>query len=228
MSATGSATDGGVRRLPIRLRLTLPFALAMAFVLTALSAFVYFRVGTALSLDRPPPGARAVDALGHLAAVAAAARRRHRGRPGPTSPRSSRRNGGPECDAVGLPALLGDQRLQQCWRRRAPVLALDPGRPGDWRLLAVPVQTGGAPAALVLGRSLGSHDETLERLRDELLSPRRPRCCWRSSRATGSREPRCARSRRCGSAPRRSRARRRGAGCRCRRAATSSRGSPRR
>ena len=33
----------------------------------------------------------------------------------------------------------------------------------------MPVQTGGAPAALVLGRSLGSHDETLERLRDELL-----------------------------------------------------------
>ena len=35
-------------RLPIRIRLTLPFALAMAFVLAALGAFVYVRVGSAL------------------------------------------------------------------------------------------------------------------------------------------------------------------------------------
>ena len=61
-----------MNRLPIRIRLTLPFALAMAVVLAALGAFVYFRVGSTLlrstdqnllahateatlRLDGPPP-----------------------------------------------------------------------------------------------------------------------------------------------------------------------------
>src|SRR6516165_180523 len=35
-------------RLPIRIRLTLPFALAMALVLASLGAYVYLRVGSAL------------------------------------------------------------------------------------------------------------------------------------------------------------------------------------
>ena len=35
-------------RLPIRVRLTLPFAFAMAAVLAALGVFVYFRVGSTL------------------------------------------------------------------------------------------------------------------------------------------------------------------------------------
>ena len=35
-------------RLPIRIRLTLPFALAMAAVLAALGAYVYLRVGSTL------------------------------------------------------------------------------------------------------------------------------------------------------------------------------------
>src|SRR5690348_7313704 len=34
--------------LPIRIRLTLPFALAMALVLAALGGYVYFRVGSTL------------------------------------------------------------------------------------------------------------------------------------------------------------------------------------
>jgi signal transduction histidine kinase len=66
--------------------------------------------------------------------------------------------------------LLSDQRLQQVLAGRELRFSRSiAGRSSNWRLLAVPVQTGGAPAALVLGRSLGSHDETLERLRDELL-----------------------------------------------------------
>ena len=35
-------------RLPIRIRLTLPFALAMALVLAALGSYVYLRVGSTL------------------------------------------------------------------------------------------------------------------------------------------------------------------------------------
>ena len=35
-------------RLPIRIRLTLPFALAMAAVLASLGAYVYLRVGSTL------------------------------------------------------------------------------------------------------------------------------------------------------------------------------------
>ena len=37
-----------MNRLPIRLRLTLPFAVAMALVLSAMGVFVYLRVGSAL------------------------------------------------------------------------------------------------------------------------------------------------------------------------------------
>ena len=37
-----------MNRIPIRVRLTLPFALAMAVVLAALGAFVYVRVSSTL------------------------------------------------------------------------------------------------------------------------------------------------------------------------------------
>ena len=43
------------------------------------------------------------------------------------------------------------------------------GRTGRWRLLAIPVQVSGGKGTLVLGSSLGVREESLERLRHELL-----------------------------------------------------------
>ena len=61
--------EDGVSRLPIRLRLTLPFALGMAVVLAAMGVVVYLRVGDALlaSVDQNLR-AQAAEALAHAAA----------------------------------------------------------------------------------------------------------------------------------------------------------------
>src|SRR4029079_14817871 len=56
-----------VGALPIRVRLTLPFALAMALVLAALGVFVYLRVGeTLLAGVDQGLGAQSTEALGRL------------------------------------------------------------------------------------------------------------------------------------------------------------------
>lgn len=157
-------------RLPIRIRLTLPFALAMAVVLTALGAFVYVRVGSTLLhstdqdllaqateatlrlgngrplLDRDAPGAASfAEILDAKGAVVAS-------------------------DPAGLPVLLDQASIRtalggRSLRRTTAV----PGRSGDWRLLAIPETENGAKGVLVLGSSLGVRDESLERLRHELL-----------------------------------------------------------
>ena len=160
-----------MKQLPLRVRLTLPFALAMALVLAALSAFIYLRVGSELLHSTDAALAtRAVDALGHV----------QRSQPLLGDDTTDRRADIAEVvSAAGavrqstsarLPPLIDGGRLARVTaghelRFTRPI----PGLEGNWRLLAVPVQARGAPAALVLGRSLGAHDETLEHLRDVLL-----------------------------------------------------------
>jgi two-component system OmpR family sensor kinase len=156
-----------MNRLPIRLRLTLPFALAMAGVLAALGVFVYVRVGNALlsSTDQ---------ALQAQAAEATARSGEHRlldpdaTRSAPAELLDARGNV-VRSSPPGLRSFLDRRELERVLRgrnvRRSGAL---PRLKEDWRLLAVPVHRGSS-RALILTRSLEPREETLGRLVRELL-----------------------------------------------------------
>jgi signal transduction histidine kinase len=150
--------------IPIRLRLTLPFALAMALVLAALGMFVYLRVGSTLLKD--------IDqSLAGLSQEAALRLRDHQ-------PLLDRDDDGFAVAQVLTPSgtvvssspaklsrlLGGDALVAAAAGRRHTIAHLATPR-GPWRLLAVPA--GGD--ILVVGRSLAERDESLERLRHEFL-----------------------------------------------------------
>jgi signal transduction histidine kinase len=156
-----------VSRLPIRARLTLAFAVAMACVIGAMAVLVYLRVGSALlaSVDQTL-GAQTRDLLAR---------------------------GHDERDLVD-PELAGGATLAQLLGPDGkPVRATPPnlslllapvdatrsahgvrllrtvelkGRPGEWRILAVPVPHGGA---VVVARSLAVREEALHRIYREFL-----------------------------------------------------------
>ncbi len=130
-------------RLPIRLRLTLAFAIAMAIVLAATGAFVYFRLASSLdngvseNLD-----ARLID-------VSALARRGETGRTtydeGFTEiSQGSARSGLYELDHVA-------------------------GVEGRVRVLAASIETPGGRRAVAVGSSLADRDEALRELLTQLL-----------------------------------------------------------
>jgi signal transduction histidine kinase len=152
-----------VSHLPIRLRLTLGFALAMAIVLSGVGAFVYHRVGNELlaSVDQTL-SSQSKDELSHehidtdaaggttLAQVIAA---------NGSVQRSEPSNVGPLLDRALLSSVLGGRRVLTDAR-----LA---GRPGVWRVLAVR-DPSNRPVAVV-ARSLQPRAESLDHLRHELV-----------------------------------------------------------
>jgi two-component system OmpR family sensor kinase len=159
-----------VRALPVRLRLTLPFAVAMAVVLAAMGFFVYLRVGDALlaSIDQNLR-AQAVESTDHLG----------RGR------------GVIDRDATSgitvAQLVAPNGRVLQSVPARLPSLssatmrarALDgnrvwwsshiPGRSGEWRLLAVPARRQAKQAVLVVAQTLAPREEAMHRLGRELV-----------------------------------------------------------
>jgi two-component system OmpR family sensor kinase len=150
-------------RFPIRLRLTLGFALAMAIVLTGVGVFVYHRVGNELlaSVDQTL-ASQSKDELSHehvdtdaaggttLAQVIAADSSVQRSEPS---------NLGPLIDQALLSAALRGQRVLTDAR-----LA---GRPGEWRVLAVRDPSNRTVA--VVARSLQPRAESLDHLQHELV-----------------------------------------------------------
>jgi heavy metal sensor kinase len=157
-------------RLPIRIRLTLPFALAMAAVLAALGSYVYFRVGSTLlsSTDQSL-----------LAQATEATLRIDRGKAPLDLDSASGARFGQVLDRSGsvvlsqpgtLPPLLSRVEARRVASggslRASSAIA---GRSGRWRLLAIPDTAGGSHGALVLASSLDARSESLERLRRELL-----------------------------------------------------------
>jgi signal transduction histidine kinase len=152
--------------LPIRVRLTLPFALAMALVLAALGAFVYVRVGSTLlaSVDQGLRGQATEagtrfgdkeslldrDALDNTAIAEVLA------------PSGAVLESSP----AGLPPLLGGSTLQRAGTHALATNASPAGLTGSWRLHASPVGDG---RVLVVGRSLATRTESLDRLRHEFL-----------------------------------------------------------
>ena len=151
-------------RLPIRLRLTLPFAVAMAAVLAATGAFVYLRVGNELlaSVDTNLSGqAREaaqnaseehdlVDPDGSDGPVVAVVERADG-----TVVRSSR-------PGLSIP-LRGSRDRQVRFTTHLP------GLHGEWRVIELPTTVGGSPVTTAVGRSLAAREETLHRLAREFL-----------------------------------------------------------
>ena len=160
--------------LPLRVRLTLAFAVVMAVVLAAMGLFVYLRVGGALltSVDQSLR-AGAAETAGHLA-------RDEEGDAPLVDPDAARGETLAQLlDAsgrvlrsqpAGLARLL-DRNAVTGLRPGRPLLSTTelPGRKHEWRLLATRLPTDrGAASVLVLASSLASREETLRRLLGEL------------------------------------------------------------
>jgi two-component system OmpR family sensor kinase len=159
-----------VRRLPIRLRLTLPFAVAMAVVLAGMGLFVYLRVGSALlaSVDQNLR-AQFGELSGH---VERGEKLADRDTAGAAAVGEVVRADGSvvRSTPANLASLLSPERLSrvlagQTLRWNAEI----PGLRETWRLLAAPVQTKDGEVALVAAASLTSRDVALDRLARELF-----------------------------------------------------------
>ena len=156
---------------PIRIRLTLPFAAAMALVLAALGGFVYLRVGTTLldSTDQTllaqateatlrlergqPPLDRDAGSGVSFAQVLAPRRRRDR-----------LRAGGARAASHAATSSGPSSRGARCARRSTCRAA-----PGGGACSRSRSTRAAQRRALVLASSLDAREESLERLRKELL-----------------------------------------------------------
>ncbi len=152
-------------RLPIRVRLTLPFAVAMALVLAAMGFFIYHRVGGQLltSVDSNLRGQ-----LEETKRSAAA------GRP-LVDPDASE---GPVVAAVehpdgtmyvGTPATLAPIPLHDGGTGSALFTTHLTGLQGDWRVLQEPGVVDGHDVVVLVARSLAARHETLDHLGREFL-----------------------------------------------------------
>ena len=151
-------------RLPIRLRLTLPFAAAMTVVLAAMGLFIYLRVGGTMlaSIDQ------------NLAAQVGEAR--HNAAEGHRLLDEDVSDGPTIAELVGA-----DGKVIESLPKPLPALASGAvtttshasieikGLRHHWRIVRTPTKVDGRPATLVVGRSLAARAETLDRLGHEFL-----------------------------------------------------------
>lgn len=150
-------------RIPIRVRLTLGFAAAMAVVLAGVGLFVYERVAHELlgTVDQALLGQVHDEAHSGKVDVDTGS--------GPTFAQSfgalgQLRNSQPP----HISPLVGRQVLAEAVAGRRVWLDEPlPHRSGHWRILVAPVSPSGG--AVVLARSLEPRDESLDHLRHELL-----------------------------------------------------------
>ena len=156
-------------RAPIRLRLTLAFAVAMAAVLAAMGAFVYVRVGGALltSVDQTLRS-QSAEAVAH-------ARREERGfvdrdvAGGTTLAQLLDPSGRVlRSTPAGLRPLVPADAAAAVAAGRQLIRSVTLARPqGDWRVLAARSPATGD--VVVVARSLEPREESLHRLLRELL-----------------------------------------------------------
>ena len=161
-------------RLPLRVRLTLIFATAMALVLAATGFALYDRL--AASLDRTlnqSLRARAADVAALVTQADSGLRNSPPGSyggPGNGFAQVIDRRGRVFDHTPGLPPapLLSGAQLDRA--RRTTQLVVDIRSAGDEvRLLASPVRAQGQQLVVVVGAPLGLRDEALSGLRNELL-----------------------------------------------------------
>jgi two-component system, OmpR family, sensor kinase len=152
-----------VSRLPIRVRLTLGFAAAMAVVFAAVGLFVYQRVARELlgTVDQTLIGqAQDETSSGRVDADTESGRTLAQ----LFDPQGRLRSSHPR----RLPPLVGRTVLAEANAGRRVWLDTKPsGRKGTWRVLAEQAPSG--TGITVLARSLESRDESLAHLRHELL-----------------------------------------------------------
>jgi two-component system, OmpR family, sensor kinase len=152
-------------RIPIRVRLTLPFAAAMAVVLAATGAFVYVRVGDQLlaSVDS--------NLRAQIGEIRSNAREEHT----LVDPDAS---DGPTVAAVELltgaalarsPKTLARLPVRAEGTRTVLFTTRIPGLRGLWRVAERRSTLTGRPVVLAVGRSLGPRSETLDRLGHEFV-----------------------------------------------------------
>lgn len=165
-----------MKKLPIRLRLTLVFALAMAAVLTAMGLFVYLRLGSALdeSLDTGLR-TRADDVAALIQEADSGLRENER------SPLAEQGESFAQVlDGSGriidtTPQLGGRPLLSptELSRAFAGTITLErerlPGVSGPARLLATPVAAQDTRLVVVVGSSLEARTEALSQLLAQLL-----------------------------------------------------------
>ena len=159
-----------MNRLPVRVRLTLPFALAMLVVLVALGTFVYIGVGQAML--RTADGAlrvQAGDSERHVAvgeepldrdALESATIAQEYGADGEVT-YSSRTFATPLLTPATVQRVADGQQVK--------AFADAPGLEGSWRLLAFPVTTRSGTVVVAIGRPVGERAETLDHLRHGFL-----------------------------------------------------------
>jgi two-component system OmpR family sensor kinase len=156
-------------RLPIRLRLTLPFAVGMAVVLAAVGFFIDARVGSALlgSVDQSLR-VQAEEVATHADRPQAPDRDRA---DAPQVAQILRADGSiAESTPSALPPILSRAQIgavaagARRWHSGS-IRGLD----GNWRTLAVPANVGEQAGVAVIGRSLEQRDEALDRLVNEFL-----------------------------------------------------------
>jgi signal transduction histidine kinase len=159
-----------VSRLPIRVRLLLPYALAIALVLAAMAFFVYERVGSALlaSVDQSLR-AQVQEGQGHVEQGRGLLDRDVAG--GLTLAELVRGDGSvAQATPARLPSLPSSSARARALAGR-PVWwdARIPGFDGTWRLLAVRVKRNHRPFVLVAARTLATRTDALARLERELV-----------------------------------------------------------
>ena len=209
-------------RLPIRVRLTLVFAVVMTIVLAALGAFLYLRLGSTLDerVNERLQARSAALALGcggrrDARRGSSVSSGRGRSRAGDRFGRIDRRG------ASATPArsqLLTDDELERAQGARIVIERIVEGSDGDSRWLGSsrnpsPVTSG---RVVLVGESLEDRDEALDALLTQLLIAL-PLALLVSSahRLPRRRLRRSGRWRRCGAEPARSRRRRRRGASRC-------------
>ena len=155
-----------MRSLPIRVRLTLAFAVVMAAVLAGMGSFVYVRVGNALmtSVDQSL-NLQAREAVSH------ASEGKHLVDPDGTGGVTLAEFVTPtgfvtRSTPAHLPLLVSRKQIARIAGGRTMRGSID--RPtGDWRYLAV--RASGGVGAVIVARSLEPREESLHRLFRELL-----------------------------------------------------------
>jgi signal transduction histidine kinase len=160
-------------RLPIRLKLTLPFAVGMALLVGAVGVFIYLRVGGELLTSVDQSLAAQLDESAHHAQN----RERPGGRlidpdlnQGPTIAQIVLPDGSAaDSSSSALHPLLAGETLNRALARPLRLSEGVQGLRGEWRLATRPIDFEGSTAVLVVGRSLAARDETLHRLAREFL-----------------------------------------------------------
>jgi two-component system OmpR family sensor kinase len=159
-----------MRGLPIRVRLTLGFALAMAVVLAVIGAFLYHRVGGTLiaGVDSGLRG-QAAESLPRLSRESQDSDLVDPdARAGSTVAEIVDTGGVTRSTPQGLSPILDRATLRRVLAGHEVLTTTEiPGLRHRWRVLAVRVP--GHAQALVVARSLESREETLHRLLRELL-----------------------------------------------------------